>query len=580
MIHSSDRTAQTKASRILVSPSHRWIRLVLQTVLLAPLIVSGCSDDPEPALPLPRFSEVAAQSGIEFHHFNGAAGSYYYPETHGSGAAFADFDGDGFPDLYVVNSAATHGVVAAHPPVNALFANRTDGTFVERAAEAGVADTSFGMGVGVGDVDNDGHLDLYVTNWGVNRLYRNLGNGRFTDVTERSGTGDPRVSTSTAFADIDLDGDLDLYVANDVRIAEGNPPECRHGVVRIYCGPGHYPGDSGSLFRNDGDLRFTDVTESMGVWTEEGRQLGVVFADYDDDGDPDLHIANDHEPNFLFRNDGPRFTEVGVPAGIAVSPDGAPEAGMGTDWSDYDRDGLLDLGVCNFQWESCRLLHNEGEGRFEDHTAQSGLGGPTYQTLTFGTDFIDIDNDGYPDLFLANGHVEPNIEILDSAGPRYAQHDQFFLNNRDGTFTDVTAASGLTAYPAGVGRGSAAADYDNDGDVDIFVSHNNQRPHLLRNDGGNRANWISIEVEGTRSNRSGIGTRITVYSDDLRQMAEVRGSSSYLSHNDLRLHFGLGRRTEIDSIRIRWPSGGSQAVGPVPAGRFIRIVEGEPWSPL
>ncbi|MBT6150113.1 MAG: CRTAC1 family protein, partial [Gemmatimonadetes bacterium] len=236
-----------------------------------------------------------------------------------------------------------------------------------------------------------------------------------------------------------------------------------------------------------------------------------------------------------------------------------------------------DLAVCNFQWESCRLLRNTGDGRFEDRTAPSGLGGPTYQTLTFGTDFVDTDNDGYPDLFLANGHVEPNIEILDSAGPLYAQHDQLFLNNRDGTYTDVTVASGLTAFPAAVGRGSAAADYDNDGDVDFFVSNNNQRPHLLRNDGGNQGNWISVEVEGTRSNRSGIGTRVTVFTEDLRQTAEVRGSSSYLSHNDLRLHFGLGRQAVVDSIHIRWPAGGSQTVVAVPAGQFLRIVEGEPW---
>ena len=562
------------------SPNRPWLGRMLRVAWVAALVLSGCSDDEEPARPLPRFSEVAAQAGVEFRHFNGAAGSYYYPETHGSGAAFADFNGDGFPDLYVVNSAPIHGTRTADRPANALFANQTDGTFVNRAAQAGVADTSFGMGVGVGDLDNDGHADLYVTNWGANRLYRNLGNGRFADATERSGTGDIRVSTSAAFADIDLDSDLDLYVANDVRIVGDEHPECSRGPIQIYCGPGAYPGDSGALFRNDGDLRFTDITGSMGLWTEEGRQLGVGFADYDDDGDFDLYVANDHEPNFLFRNDRSRFVEIGVSAGVATSPDGIPEAGMGTDWADYDRDGRLDLGVCNFQWEPCRLLHNAGGGRFEDRTAPSGLGGPTYQTLTFGTDFIDIDNDGYPDLFLANGHVEPNIEILDSAGPRYAQHDQLFLNNRDGTFTDATVASGLTAFSAGVGRGSAAADYDNDGDVDLFVSNNNQRPHLLRNDGGNRANWISVEVEGTRSNRSGIGARVTVFSDDLRQMAEVRGGSSYLSHNDLRLHFGLGRRTAVDSILIRWPSGGSQTVGTVPAGRFVRIVEGEPWTPL
>ena len=547
--------------------------------LAAALLLSGCGDGEQAAVAPPQFREVSAQSGIEFRHFNGAAGSYYYPETHGSGAAFADFNGDGFPDLYVVNSAAAPGVRTTHQPTNALFVNQADGTFVERAAEAGVADTSFGMGVGVGDLDNDGHADLYVTNWGVNRLYRNLGTGRFADATTQSGTGDHRVSTSTAFADIDRDGDLDLYVANDVRIDESDLPQCYRGPIQIYCGPGAYPGDSGALFRNDGALRFADITDAIGVWNEAGRQLGVGFADYDDDGDPDLYIANDHEPNFLFRNDGSRFAEVGFSAGVATSPDGAPEAGMGTDWADYDRDGRLDLGVCNFQWEPCRLLHNAGAGQFHDHTAQSGLSGPTYQTLTFGMDFIDADNDGYPDLFLANGHVEPNIEILDSAGPRYAQHDQLFLNNRDGTFTDATAASGLTAFAAGVGRGSASADYDNDGDVDLFVSNNNQRPHLLRNDGGNRANWLSVELAGTQSNRSGIGARVAVFAADLRQTAEVRGGSSYLSHNDLRLHFGLGDRTAVDRISIRWPSGTSQTIGPVPANRFIRITEGEPWTP-
>ena len=285
------------------------------------------------------------------------------------------------------------------------------------------------------------------------------------------------------------------------------------------------------------------------------------FADYDDDGDPDLYVANDHEPNFLFRNDGSRFAEVGVSAGVATSTDGAPEAGMGTDWSDYDRDGRLDLACATSNGRPCRLLHNAGAGQFADHTAQSGLGGPTYQTLTFGTDFIDANNDGYPDLFLANGHVEPNIEILDSAGPRYAQHDQLFLNNRDGTFTDVSAASGLTAFAAGVGRGSAAADYDTTA-MSICSCRTTTSVHTCSETTVAPRQLDSVEVEGTRSNRSGIGARVTVFSADLRQVAEVRGGSSYLSHNDLRLHFGLGRRMQADRILIRWPSGESQTVGP------------------
>lgn len=310
------------------------------------------------------------------------------------------------------------------------------------------------------------------------------------------------------------------------------------------------------------------------MYDESGRQLGVVFSDYDDDGDIDLYIANDTKPNWLFRNDGGgQFAEIGLVSGVALTPDARPEAGMGTDWGDYNRDGLMDIIVCNFQWESCRLLENRGDGFFADKTFISGLGEPTYSTLTFGTDFLDYNNDGFLDIFIANGHVDPNIEIIDKAGPKYAQHDQLFRNNGDMSYSEVSNQAGLQRIQPMVGRGAAVADYDNDGDLDIFVSNNNQRPMLLRNDGGNANNWLSIKTVGRSSNRDGIGAQITVTVGDLVQVEEVRSGSSYLSQNDLRVHFGLGDHSSVESIKVRWPSGVVQTLRGVDANQFLVIEE-------
>jgi hypothetical protein len=287
-----------------------------------------------------------------------------------------------------------------------------------------------------------------------------------------------------------------------------------------------------------------------------------------------MYIANDTKPNWLFRNDGRGgFTEIGLTSGVAVNPEARPEAGMGTDWGDYDRDGLMDIIVCNFQWESCRLLANQGDGFFEDRTFLSGLGEPTYATLTFGTDFFDYDNDGFLDLFIANGHVDPNIGIIDKGGPDYAQHDQLFHNNGDKTFDDLSEQAGLEHNRPKVGRGSATGDYDNDGDLDLFVSNNNHRPMLLRNDGGNGNNWLSIRTVGETSNRDGIGALITVHADGFVQSEEVRAGSSYLSQNDLRVHFGLGSLTMADRIEVRWPSGIRQTLEQVEANQFLVIEE-------
>ena len=557
----------------------RWAAFYLVILLI---VGSSCgrqeSEQTPKRLPsasvTPVFTDVALQSGIDFQHVNGSTGRFYYPETYGPGVVFLDYDNDGDQDLYLVNSAALPGFIESFEPANALYENNGDGTFTDVTDRSGVGDQGYGLGVCAADYNNDGHVDLYVTNFGPNVLFRNEGNGTFTDVTDQAGVGDPRMSTSAAFADYDGDGYVDLYVANNAHVPMDNPKKCRHGVVPVYCGPGQYEGVSGSLYQNEGDGTFTDVTRQAGVYDESGRQLGAVFSDYDQDGDADLYIANDTKPNWLFRNDGETgFTEVGLTSGVAVNPEARPEAGMGTDWGDYDRDGLMDIIVCNFQWESCRLLANQGDGFFDDRTFLAGLGEPTYSTLTFGTDFLDYDNDGFLDIFIANGHVDPNIGIIDRGGPAYAQHDQLFHNNGDRTFDDVSEQAGLQRFRPRVGRGSATADYDNDGDLDLFISNNNQRPMLLRNDGGNSNNWLSIKTVGHRSNRDGIGALITVYAAGFVQSEEVRAGSSYLSQNDLRVHFGLGTLAVAETIEVRWPSGTIQTLQQIDANQFLVIEE-------
>lgn len=519
--------------------------------------------------------EIAREAGIDFRHTNGASGRYYYVETYGSGAAFFDYDNDGYQDLYVVNGAALPGFTSAVVPTNALYHNRGDGTFVDMTTATATGDAGYGMGICAGDIDNDGYVDLYVTNFGPNVLYRNRGDGTFVDVTAATGVGDSRLSTSAAFADIDNDGDLDLYVANNAQVDLQRGEGCRRGEVPVYCAPTEYPGESGVLYRNDRGGKFADITHAAGLYSEAGRQLGVVFGDYDTDGDQDLYVANDMTANFLFRNDGQaRFVELGLSAGVALSESARPEAGMGTDFGDCDRDGDLDIVVCNFQWESCRLYRNDGNDEFADMSFPAGLGEPTLATLTFGTDFLDYDNDGDLDLYLANGHVHPQVQVFDRA-TSYPQLDQLFANDGTGKFALVTHGAGSGMALSGVGRGTAFADIDNDGDLDAYISNNNQRPFLLRNDGGNRNHWIAIKTIGQVSNSDGIGARIKVTSGDLVQVEQVRSGSSYLSQNDLRVYFGLGGRDRVDRVEIRWPSGIVQIVAALAVDRIHRIEEAE-----
>ena len=523
-----------------------------------------------------QYAEVTLEAGVDFRYVNGATGQKYMPEPMGSGAAFFDSDGDGFLDLYIVNGAYLGKAPPGPPPTNALYRNQGDGTFTDITGKTGTGDTGYGMGVGVGDADNDGDLDLYVTNYGPNLFYLNGGDGIFTDATEETGTGDPGWGSNAAFADYDNDGDLDLYVANYMDFQVDDNRDCRQSTAPAYCGPTAYPGQSGALYRNDGDLAFTDVTDQAGLRSSEGRQLGAAFADYDDDGDPDLFVPNDKTPNFLFENRGDgTFEEIGAIAGIAYNEDGMAESAMGADWGDYDNDGRLDIVVATFQWLANTLYRNEGDGFFMDVTHAARLGKESLPYLGMTAAFLDYDSDGYLDLFLANGHLDENVREYDTAAS-YAQQNQLFRNLGDGTFAEVTDKAGPGMQVERVSHGSAFGDYDNDGDGDIFVS-DSDAPHctLLRNDGGNANHWLMVRTVGTRSNRDGIGARIRVTAGDLAQTKEVRSTYGYLGANDLRVHFGLGQRESAEHIEIRWPSGTVQVLENVKANQFLTIREPE-----
>ena len=523
-----------------------------------------------------KFVDIAERSGITFKHVNGASGRLYYLETMGSGAAFLDYDNDGDLDLYIVNSALLPGFVTDTPPTNVLYRNDGNNGFADVTAEAGVGHLGYGMGCGTADYDNDGYPDLYVTNFGENVLYRNNADGTFTDVTVHAGVGDrDRWSSSCAFVDYDHDGNLDLYVVNylDYNIAEDGEWYDTNGR-RIYSNPRVYKGISDTLYRNSGNGTFVDVTQHAGVYNDTGKGLGVTCGDYDNDGWIDIYVANDTTPNFLYRNMGDgTFRDLGVVAGVAYNEEGVAEGGMGVDFGDYNSDGFLDIFVTNFSRETNTLYRNNANGIFTDVTYIEHLGDPSFLKLGFGTKFFDADNDGDLDLFVANGHVYSTIESQ-SDTIEYAQTDQLFLNAGESSFLDVSVECGTYFSVKGIGRGAAFGDYDNDGDTDIFVVNLNQKAVLLRNDGGNENNWLKIKTVGVKSNRDGIGARIEVITRSHTQIREVQGSSSYLSGQDSRLLFGLGAETRAEEVKITWPSGLKQTLAKVKANRFLIITEG------
>ncbi len=545
-------------------------------------LVCGCtaSDPPPPAV---RFVDATAEAGIDFVHTSGRSGRKYGVETIGSGAAFFDYNRDGWMDLYVVNGADLPGYVSAVPPQNALYRNDR-GHFAERGASLGVADAGYGMGASAGDYDNDGDADLFVANFGRNRLYRNEGLARawaFADVTAAVGIGaDERWSTGSSFVDWDLDGDLDLYVANYLRYEFERGELSAGGTLRWprrHLAPTEYPGERNVLWRNDGG-RFVDVTQAAGLLTREGRELGAVFFDCDLDGDPDLFQGNDATPNFLWRNDGGHFAEVGLVAGVAYNSGGKPEGTMGVDVADGDGDGRLDLAMTNFQWESNTLYHNAGGGMFADESLAAGLAANSLDKLAFGISFLDADNDGDPDLYVANGHIDEDIDQFDPQAA-YGQPDQLYLNDGRGRFTEVSKAAGVAAPTRDlVGRGSAVADYDNDGDLDIFLLNTGQRALLWRND-TQAGHYLALMLAGRTSNRDGYGARVMVRVHGRTLVQEKRSAASYLSQNDARLFFGLGSSEEAEQVAIAWPSGIRQVLTEVRAGQVLRVVEPEVSAP-
>ena len=522
-----------------------------------------------------QFVDVTQEAGIRWKHTDGRSGQKYFMEALGSGAAFFDYDADGDPDLYFVNGAPLPGYVAQEVPTNCLYRNNGDGTFTDVTEKSGVGDTGYGHGCAVGDYNNDGQLDLYVTNYGTNRLYRNNGDGTFTDVADIAGVTEPRWSSSCAFADYDRDGNLDLYVVNYIVFDIDENPWCglKEKDIRAYCEPDNFPAQSDTLFRNNGDGTFTDVTKSAGIYNTTGKGLGVVWGDYNNDGGPDIYVANDSTENFFYHNNGDgTFEEVGFMVGVALSENGAAENGMGTAFGDWNNDGWLDLTVTNYAQQTNTLYHNDADGFFTDATATTKTAQLTYPYLGWATAFIDYDNDGYQDLFVANGHLHENLAELGQQGT-YGQRNLLFRNNYNGTFTEVSETLGPDMKLEDVSRGATFADYDSDGDIDIVVTNSNTAPRLLRNDGGNQKNYLQIRLVATRGTTDAIGARVKITTGNLTQTREVRSGDGYLSQRDLTLHFGVADYAQIDSIEIQWQSGAKQLIKSVPANQVLSLKE-------
>lgn len=527
----------------------------------------------------PRFVDVTEAAGIDFFHENGAFGEKYLPETMGSGVAFFDADGDGDQDLLFVNSRRWPGHRTEPEPTAALYRNRGDGTFEDATAGSGLDVPFYGIGVAIADYDADGDQDLYLTVLGPNRLLENTGGGVFREAPHAASVADPGFSSVATWLDADRDGDLDLFLLNYVEWSIEEDIFCAlDGVNKSYCTPESYNGASAILYRNDGAAGFTDVTREAGLFNPRGKGLGVAVLDFDDDGLFDLAVANDTQPNYLYRNlGGGRFEDAGVLSGIAFAENGAARGAMGIDASDYDGDGMPDLVIGNFSNEMVSLYHNEGVGFFIDQAPVSEIGRNSLLTLAFGAFFFDYDLDGRQDIFVANGHVENDIAAVQQR-VSYRQAPHLFRNRGDGGFDEVTTASPDLARPM-VARGAAFGDIDGDGDPDLAVSGNGGPARLFRNDGGERNGWVGFRLRGGNSNRDGIGAKITLAIEDAgmtrSETRVVKSATGYASQNQLEVVFGLGSGGQAVSAAVLWPSGSRSEVE-APEARRIHVVEEPP----
>ena len=521
------------------------------------------------------FTDITAQAGITFKHV-ASPEKKYIVESMSGGVAMFDYDNDGDLDLFLVNSLTVDLVKSKGKTKSHLYRNDGGGKFTEVGEKAGLSDVGWGMGVAVGDYNNDGFDDLYVTCLGPDHLFKNNGTGMFTDVTAKAGVSDPRWSTGASFFDYDRDGDLDLFVSNYVDFDINHLPEfgqgqtCQYKSIPVQCGPRGLKGAGDSLFRNNGDGTFTDVTKQAGVADADGFYgLGVVTSDFDGDGWIDIFVANDSTPNFHYRNNGDgTFKEIGFTAGTAVNENGSEQGSMGVTAGDYDHDGRIDLFITNFADEYNTLYHNDAANSFTDVSYAAKVAAVSLPHVGWGTKFFDYDNDGWLDLFVANGHVYPQL-------PSYRQPRLLHRNNRNGTFTEIAAEFGTVLTENRASRGVAFGDIDNDGDIDLLIADLDGPPQLLRNENGNANNSLVIKTVGVKSNRDGLGARVKVVAGDLTQVDEVRSGDSYISQSDMRLHFGLEKRSKVDLIEVRWPSGTVDKVTGVGVNRILTIKEGQ-----
>ncbi|HEX5706802.1 MAG TPA: CRTAC1 family protein [Pyrinomonadaceae bacterium] len=521
------------------------------------------------------FEEVAARtSGIRFVHDNAHTTERFLPETVGAGGAFFDFDNDGWQDIYLVNSGHSDFFTPAAPLRNALYRNNRDGTFADVTERAGVGGGGFGMGAAAADYDGDGHTDLFVTNYGPDRLYRNRGDGTFADVTERAGIVSDGWSTCAVWFDYDRDGRLDLFVSSFVHFDRSQHRLCvdKGATQNYYCIPRIFKPRPSRLFRNRGDGTFADVSQESGLAASPGKSFGAVATDVNGDGLLDLFVANDTMPNFLFVNRGKgKFEEAGLMSGVAYGEAGTPRSGMGVDASDFDGDGRQDLFVANIDQEFFSLYRNQGDLSFAD---EAGEIAPATQLLSgWGLKFFDYDNDGDPDLLLANGHPDDMVESK-SARVKYKEPLLMF-ENTGRAFRNVSARSGAVFARSFPARGMAVGDYDNDGDLDVLVSNNGEAPLLLRNEGGNRNGWLGLQLVATKSNPLGVGALITWQSGGARRSRLKTSGGSYLASHDPREVLGLGAASKVDSVEIRWPSGTVDKLSNLPTNTYVKVVEGQ-----
>jgi enediyne biosynthesis protein E4 len=532
--------------------------------------------------PVYPFEEVSPSvSGITWKHIAGKSPEHYLPETTGAGCAFLDYDNDGWMDIYFVNSGKCDFYDPNPPLRNALYHNNRDGTFTDVTEKAGVASGGYGQGVAVGDYDGDGFPDLYVTQYGRSILYRNNGDGTFTDVTDRAGVAAPGWSSSAVWFDYDNDGKLDLFVCRFVEFSKTNSKDCRSGedAKRGYCIPRVYRPTASWLFHNNGNGTFTDVGKASGIGKYLGKAWGAVAVDVNNDGRMDLFVANDTMPNFLFTNQGGRFEEIGLSAGVAYSADGRPRSGMGVDAADFNQDGWMDLFVANIDMERYSIYQNNHDETFDDLAGPTGIGQATRLMSGWGLKFFDYDNDGELDLLLANGNPD---DLIESLHPQVTYPEPMLLFHNTGKgFQDVSPQSGPTFSKLLSARGMAIGDFNNDGAVDVLVCLNDGAPLLLRNNVGNQNHWLGIKLLGKKGNPDAVGARITYQAGDLKRSRVKVGGGSYLSSHDPRIVLGLGKRDKLDWLEIKWPlpSGGVERFTDLPIDRYITIVEGEgKWS--